>query len=176
MFHLWPVKFIKTSSSSMRTWELTSMRTTVKWTDVRKTFSFCCAEKTLNQTAGEWNRKYHFCPSFWPFTYLTHNRIGLHCLYTSFLGSCRCFQLLRMTLCFSASFVSPTTFFKITLFSKTVSISLSSFSIRSSVSPTLTCRRQQTMDCYFKVPFLLILITTQINLVKPVMGSLPQEG
>lgn len=47
VFHLWPVKFIKTSASSMRTWELTSMRTTVKWTDVRKTLSFCCAEKTL---------------------------------------------------------------------------------------------------------------------------------
>lgn len=108
---------------------------------------------------------------------IKHHRIGLHCLYTSFLGSCRCFQLLRMTLCFSSSFVSPTTFFKITLLSKTVSISLSSFRIRSRVSPTLTCRRQQTIECYInKVPFLLIVITTPINLVKPVTGSLPQAG
>lgn len=92
--------------------------------------------------------------TFVPVSDLSPNKhIGLHCLYTSFLGSCRCFQLLRMTLCFSASFVSPTTFFKITLFSKTVSISLSSFRIRSSVSPTLTCRRQQTIVCYIKVPF-----------------------
>lgn len=78
----------------------------------------------------------------------THQKVHRNVAYSpkaSRLGSWRCFQLLSSTFCFSPSFVSPTIFFRTTLFSVTSSFSLSSSTIRSSVSPTFTCRWSQRL-------------------------------